>query len=107
MIPGVYKAEYSGDLGLGAAILFIKDGVIHGVDPGFWYDGTYSEAADKFDAKFCMRAHGAPEQLVTGAVGSMFDVPVKGRVAGDQLFGTATIRGEAVQFTAKKIGDMN
>ena len=68
-MSALYVIRYSGDVGLGAAVLFIGKGTILGVDLGEnTYRGTYTESNGKMEAQVSLTAGNAGASLVTGQV---------------------------------------
>ena len=69
LAPGLYKIEFSTELGSGYGVVVMEDGKVRGGDAAFAYVGRYTEEGDRFSVAVTTSRH-SPSPTITSLFGT-------------------------------------
>ena len=87
--PGLYKVEFTTQIGAGMGVVVLDDGRLRGGDIAIAYLGTYTVDGDDFAADLRTTRHSTPPGVVSVFGEDDLRVNLRGTVAGT----TITIEG--------------
>ena len=110
MQNGLYKVEFKTPLGIGAGVVFLRDGKVHGGDSAMFYVGQLSGADENLTAEVEGKYHttGTGVGNVFGPTIQHTHISLKGNGSGTAASFNGTAKeapGVPFQATLKKISD--
>ena len=83
--PGLYKVEFTTQIGTGAGMVVLDQGRLRGGDIAIAYLGTYTEDGDNFSADVQTRRHSSPPGVVSVFGDDDLEVQLKGTSSGTAI----------------------
>jgi hypothetical protein len=108
MENGLYKVEFQTKLGVGAGVVFLQDGKIHGGDSAMYYVGTVSEQGENLTAEVEGKLHTKVPGMQSVFGANHTHINLKGKGSGKSASFTGTAReapGVNFQATLTKVSD--